>query len=184
MSLHIGTQAMTAIETAPAQAPAARHGWLRTALALVAAYQLIEALSNAPLIFADYHHATAYLRFAQALVSVKLALDPLVAATALMFAVRGRPREAILALAAFILIGWLLDDLWSFPIHGLELSLDYGGFVVFVHHFVFPAAAIAGAALALKDRRLALAGLLVCFPTLFDLAGILTFTVSIMLYGF
>ena len=175
---------MTAIETAPAPARPARHGWLRTGLALVAAFQLIEALSSAPAIFADYHHITTYLRFAQALVSVKLALDPLVAAAALMFAVRGRLRNAILALAAFILLGWLLDDLWSFPIHGLELSLDFGGFVVFVHHFVFPAAAIVGAALALKDRRLSFATLLACFPTLFDLAGIAMFTVSIMLYGF
>lgn len=175
---------MTAIETAPAPARPARHGWLRTGLVLVAAYQLIDGLSNAPLIFADYHHATAYLRFAQALVSVKLALNPPVAAAALLFAVTGRLRQAILALAAFILLGFLLDDLWSFPIHGLELSLDYGGFVVFVHHFVFPAVALAGATLALKDRRLGLAGLLVCFPTLFDLAGILAFAVGIMLYGF
>jgi len=172
---------MTAIETAPAPA---RQRWLRTGIALVAAYQLIEGLSNAWLIFADYHHDTAYLRFAQALISVKLALNPLVAAAALMFAVRGRLREAILALAAFVVIGFLLDDLWSFPLHGLELSLDVGGFVVFVHHFVFPAAAIAGGTLALRERRLALAGLLVCFPTLFDLAGILTFTAAIMIYGF
>jgi len=172
---------MTAIDTAPAPA---RHAWLRAALVVVAAVQLIEGLSNAPLIFADYHHATAYLRFAQALISIKLALNPLVAAAALMFAVRGRLREAILALAAFVAVGWLLDDLWSFPLHGLELSLDVGGFVVFVHHFGFPAAAIAGATLALKQRRLALAGLLVCFPTLFDLAGIFTFAVAIMIYGF
>ena len=177
---------MTAIETAPARpAPApARHGLLCAGLALVAAYQLIQALSGAPLIFADYHHATAYLRFAQGLIRVKLALDPLVAAAALMFAVTARLREATLALAAFILLDWLLDDLWSIPIHGLELSLDYGGLVVFAHHFVFPAVAIAGGALALKERRPVLAALLVCFPTLFDLAGIIAFAVSIMLYGF
>ena len=32
----------------------------------------------------------------------------------------------------------------------------------------------------LKDRRLSFATLLACFPTLFDLAGIAMFTVSIM----
>jgi hypothetical protein len=77
-----------------------------------------------------------------------------------------------------------LDDVWSIPIHGLEFSADYGGMVVFVHHAVFPALAIAGAALALKDRRLALAGLLVCLPTLFNLANIALFTIMIMMYGF
>ncbi len=71
-----------------------------------------------------------------------------------MFAVRGRLREAILALAAFVVVGWLLNDLWSFPSHGFELSLDFGGFIMFVRHFAFLAAAIAGAALAVKNRRL------------------------------
>lgn len=172
---------MTAIETTPAPA---RHPWLRTAIAVIAALELIDALANAPGIFADHRQPTAYLRFAQALVSVKLALAPLAAATALVFAATGRLRQAILALAAFILLGFLLDDLWSIPIHGLELSLDYGGFVVFVHYFVFPAAAIAGATLALRERRLALACLLVCLPTLFNLAGLAMFSAAIMIYGF
>ena len=175
---------MTAIDTAPAPARPARHGSLRMALALVAAFQLMQALSSAPLIFADYHHATAYLRFAQALVSVKLALDPLVAAAALMFAATGRLRDAILALAALTLLGMLLDDLWSIPLHGLEFSADFGGMMVFVHRVLYPLAAIAGGVLALKERRLGLATLLVCFPTLFDLAGIALFTISVMLYGF
>ena len=34
--------------------------------------------------------------------------------------------------------------------HGCELSLNFGGIEAFFHHFVFPAAAIASAALALK----------------------------------
>ena len=172
---------MTAIEMAPAPP---RHVWLRTGLAIVAAYELIDALSQARFIFADYHHATAYLRFAQTLVSVKLALAPPVAAAALMFAATGRLRNAILALAALTLLGSLLDDVWSIPIHGLEFSFDYGGMVVFVHRVIFPLAAIAGGLLALKQRRLGLAGLLVCFPTLFNLAGIFAFAVAIMMYGF
>jgi hypothetical protein len=175
---------MTAIETAPAPAHPARHGFLRAALALAAALQLLQALSYAPLIFTDYHHATAYLRFAQALVSVKLALDPPVAAAALMFAATGRLRNAVLALAALTLLGLLLDDLWSIPLHGLEFSLDFGGVVVFVHRVLYPLAAIAGSVLALKERRLGLATLLVCFPTLFDFTGVALFTISIMLYGF
>ena len=59
-------------------------------------------------------------------------------------------RQAICALAALVLLDWMLQDVWSIPFHGLELSLDFGGIEVFFHHFVFPAAAIAGAALALQ----------------------------------
>ena len=172
---------MTAIETALAPP---RHALLRTGLAIVAAYELFDALSQARFIFADYHHATAYLRFAQALVSVKLALAPLVAAAALMFAATGRLRNAILALAALTLLGWVLDDVWSIPIHGLEFSAGYGGMVVFVHHVIFPLVAAAGGVLALKDRRPGVACLLVCFPTLFNLANIFAFAVAIMMYGF
>ena len=164
--------------------PPRPHHWLRLALFLIAAVELLDALSIVKNIFTDYHHTTALLRFAQALTSVKLALAPLAAGAALVLAVLGRVRHAILALAALLLLTWLLDDVWSIPIHGLEFSADYGGMVVFVHHAVFPALAIAGAALALKDRRLALAGLLVCLPTLFNLAGIALFTIMIMMYGF
>ena len=105
-----------------------------------------------PQIFTDYHHTTALLRFAQALTSLKLALAPLVAGAAAVLAVTGRTRQAIGALAALELLEWMLQDVWSIPFHGLELSLDFGGLEAFFHHFVFPAAAIADAALALKDR--------------------------------
>jgi hypothetical protein len=44
--------------------------------------------------------------------------------------------------------------------------------------------AIAGAALALKDRRLALAGLLVSMPTLINWTVLVVFTIDIMVYGF
>ena len=81
-------------------------------------------------------------------------------------------------------MAWALDDVWSIPIHGLELSPDIGGFIIFLHHFVFPAAALAGAALALKDHKLPLAGFLVSLPTLVNWAGVLTFAVAIMIYGF
>ena len=82
-----------------------------------------------------------------------------------MFAARGRLRNAILALAALTLLGWVLDDVWSIPIHSLEFAADYGGMVVFVHHVIFPLVAVAGGVLALKDRRPGVACLPVCLPT-------------------
>jgi hypothetical protein len=160
------------------------HRWLRLALVVVAALELLDALTSMHNIFTDYHHQTALLRFAQALTSVQLALAPFIAAAAFIFALRGRLRHAILALAALALMVWLLDDVSSFPIHGFEFSMSFGGMVVFAHHFAFPVAAVAGAALAWKNRRLALAGLLVSLPAIVKWIGVAVFTISIMMYGF
>jgi hypothetical protein len=121
-----------------------QHHWLRIALAVVALVELADALSSIHDIFTDYHHPTALLRFAQALISVKLALAPLVAGAAAVLAVIGRTRLAIGALAVLVLLDWMLQDVWSIPLHGFELSLNFGGIEAFFHHFVFPAAAIAG----------------------------------------
>ena len=96
----------------------------------------------------------------------------------------GNVRHAILAVAALEITTWLLEDVWSIPIHGLKLSADYGGMLAFFHHFVFPAAALAGAALTFKNRRLPLAGLLVSMPTIVNWAGVVAFTVAVMMYGF
>jgi len=160
------------------------HRWLRTGLVLVAALEFLDALTGVQNIFTDYHHPTTVLRFAQTLTSIDLALSPLIAGAALFFAARGNVRRAILSLAVLVLIKWALDDVWSIPIHGLELSLDYGGAIIFLHHFVFPAAALAGATLVIKERQLPLAGLLVSIPTIVNWAGVVAFTVSIMMYGF
>jgi hypothetical protein len=160
------------------------HRWLRAGLVLVAALEFLDALSGVPGILTDYHHPTALLRFAQNLMSIKLALAPVIAGAALIFAALGQIRRAILALAALVLVTWALDDVWSIPIHGLEVSLEYGGIIMFLHHFVFPAAALAGAALAFKDQRPALAGLLVSIPTIVNWAGVVAFAVSVFMYGF
>ena len=173
---------MTTVATTDTAPPS--HRWLRAGLILIAVLEFLDALSGVQNIFTDYHHPTAFLRFAQTLTSIKLALAPVLAGAALVYAGWGNLRRAILALAALALVTWVLDDVWSIPIHGLELSPDYGGMVALFHHFIFPAAALAGAALALKDRRLPLAGLLVSVPTLFNWAGVVAFTVAIIMYGF
>ena len=172
---------MTAIANTDTVPP---HRWLRVVLVLIAALEFLDALSGVQNIFTDYHHPTAFLRFAQTLTSIKLALAPVIAGAALIYAALGKVRHAILAVAALEITTWLLEDVWSIPIHGLELSADYGGMLAFFQHFVFPAAALAGAALAFKDRRLPLAGLLVSVPTIVNWAGVVAFTVAVMMYGF
>jgi hypothetical protein len=160
------------------------HHWLRLGLTVVAALETYDALAGIPNIFTDHQHANALLRFAQALTSIKLALAPVIAATALLYAAWGNLRRAILALAALVLLSWLLDDLWAIPIRGFEFSAGLGGMVAFVHHVIFPAAAIAGAVLTLKNRRLVLAGLLVSLPTLFNWIGLVIFIIGIAIHGF
>jgi len=168
----------------PETNPAPRRLRLRIALGMVAAIELLDRLSSLPNIFHDYHQTTAYLRFAQTLTSVQLGLTPLIAAAVLALAAIGRLREAIVGLATLVLTVWLLDDVPSIPIHGLGFSFTFGGIEMFVHYAVFPLLALAGATLALKNRWLALAGLLVSLPTLVNWAGVVAFTVSIMIYGF
>jgi len=172
---------MTTIATTDATSS---HRWLRVGLTVIALLEFVDALSGIPYILTDHEHPTALLRFAQGLLSIKLALAPVIAGAALVYAGLGNFRRAILALALLALTTWALDDVWSVAIHGLELSLDYGGMVMFLHHFLFPATALAGIALALKDRRLALAGLLVSVPTIVNWAGVIAFAVAVMIYGF
>jgi hypothetical protein len=88
------------------------------------------------------------------------------------------------ALTTLVLTVWLWDQLPSIAIYGVELSAGIGGMLAFVRHFVFPASAVAGATLALKNRRLQLAGLLVSVPTIVNWAGVVAFTVAAMIYGF
>jgi hypothetical protein len=99
----------------------------------VALDELADALASVQNVFTEYHHEAAFLRFAQALTSANLALAPLVAAAAVL-AVMGRTRLAICPLAALVLLDWMLQDVWSIPLHGLELSLDFGVEVILALH--------------------------------------------------
>jgi len=158
--------------------------WLRVLLILIAALEFLEALSGVSNIFTDYHHETTLLRFAQGLMSVKLALSPLLAGAALIFAALGNIRYAILALAALTLASWLLDSLPSIAIHGIKFSLDFGGVEEFFYYFVAPAVTVAAALLVLKDKRPGLATLLVCLPAIFKWLGLVAFIIAVMIYGF
>jgi hypothetical protein len=160
------------------------HRWLRLLLVLVAALEFLDALSGVQNVFTDYHHDTTPLRVAQALTSINLALAPLLAGAALIFAALGNIRYAILALAAATLATWVLDSLPSIALRGVTLGLDFGALVEVFLYFVAPVAAAAAAILALKDTRLPLATLLACLPALAKWIGFVAFFIAIMIYGF
>ena len=73
---------MTPVESATAAPPSYR--WASVSLLLIAAIELLDALSSVQGIFREYHHETALLRFAQGLNSIKLVLSPLLAGAALV----------------------------------------------------------------------------------------------------
>jgi hypothetical protein len=171
---------------ADSTAAPSHHYWLRIGLMVVAALELMDALASLTTISLDSHAATALLRLVQTLLNVKLALAPLAAAAALVFAVLGWLRPAVLALAAFAFMGWALDDVWSIVIHGFGFRPDqyYGSVDAFAHEVLFPLGALLGAGLALHGRHLAWAGFFASLPPLFNWTGVLLFAASVMMHGF
>jgi hypothetical protein len=165
---------------APAPKP---HLGLRIALIVLAAIEMLSALNEFTGIFYEYNHTTKLLIVAQGLTTLRLALAPLFAGVALWFAIVGRIRHAIVALAILVLFTWVTDTP-SFAIHGLEWSASPLGLHVFAQKFLYPLFAIAAIVLAAKNRRLWLAGVLVSLPTLITWFGILAFTISVLIYGF
>ena len=169
--------------TADATASPSLPRWLRIALLIVALIETLSALSDLPAIFYDYGHTAPMLIFAQALTKAKLALAPLFAGAALWFMIKAKPRNAIVALAALALLRWIAE-LPSIALHGLELSASFSGLFMFAVWFVYPALGIAALWLALRNRRLVLAGLLVMLPTLAALLSVAAFAIGVMRYGF
>jgi hypothetical protein len=173
---------MTSVDTADPAPPSYR--WARVGLVFIAAVELLDALSSVQGIFTEYHHETSLLRFAQGLNSIKLALSPLLAGAALVFAARGKLRYAIFALAALTLAGWLLDSLPTIVIHGFKPSFDFGGIEEFVFYLIMPVIAAAAILLAVKRQRLGLAALLACLPAVYKWASVAVFIVMLLIYGF
>ncbi|MGA7211675.1 MAG: hypothetical protein WBX78_22715 [Pseudolabrys sp.] len=134
------------------------HRWVQAGLVIVTAAELLDALSSVQSIFTDYHHETDLLRFAQGLTSIKLALSPLLAGAALVFAALGNIRYAIFALAA------LMEE--------------------FFFYLVAPIVTIAAVLLAIKNQRISLASLLVGLPPLFKWVGVVLFITAVLIYGF
>jgi hypothetical protein len=173
--------------TAAAQTTAApsHHYWLRIGLMTVAALELMDAVASLGHVSVGPGQADALMRTAQLLLTVKLALAPVAAGAALLFAALGWLRAAVLSLAAFALIGWGLDDVWTLVNYGLGFRPDsyYGPLDTLAHQVIFPLGALAGAVMALTTRHLAWAGLLASLPPLFNWVHVLLFAASILLSG-
>ena len=167
----------------PETAAATQQSRLTIALCVLAGLVTLSALSDFPSIFYERDHTEPLIIFAQTLTNAWLAIAPLIAGTALVFAFMGRVRHAIVMLAALILVRWL-TELPSIAIHGWELSADYGGVIVAIQRFLYPVIAVAAIVFAVKNRRLWLATVFVSLPTAVAWAGVLIFAIGVSIYGF
>jgi hypothetical protein len=168
--------------TATADSPSSRPR-IRVALIVIAAIESIGALRDIPAIFYDFNPTTPLEKFAQALGSADHVLAVPLTLAALYFAVAGRLRLAIAAIAIRVLVTWLCD-LPSIAIHGIEWSLTLGGIQVAVYQIGAPLIALAALYLVRRNERLGLATLLIALPTILFWLGVLAFGISVMIYGF
>lgn len=160
-----------------------RQPLLRIALAVLAAIETLSAMTDLSALFFDYGHTDPLLVFAQAVTKAKIAVAPLFAIAAFVFAVSGRVRAAIAVLAALILLAWL-SDLPSIAIHGLELSGGIAGMHALALRVIYPLVAIAAIVLARRNAHLGVAAVLVSLPTVIAWVGVIAFGIAVMIYGF
>lgn len=156
---------------------------LRIAVIVLALIKVVSSLSD----LTAFANLSEYAGkgFAQYLLLAGLAIFPFLAIPALIFAFKGDPRRAIMALAAMVIVGFLTDSFPALFIHGLELSgsaavnLDYLGRLV-----VFPLLAVVAFVLARRNEKLGLATVFVFLPTIANILGVIAFAVGVMRHGF
>ncbi len=99
-----------------------------------------------------------------------------------LFAVIGRVRYAIIALAAVVFMTWL-NYMPSVVMHGLEFE-GIGAFETPARIIAFPLMAACAIALAARNQRLRFATALAGIPTFYSLVGLMIFAIGVSIYGF
>jgi len=163
----------------PARAP--RLPGLYLLLIIMAAIEAFDGLSHVPTLFGDMAEIPGP-GIGGAIIKTYIAGHPLLALAALGLATVGRLRYAIMALGTLVLMSWL-NDMPSVVRHGLDLN-GVSAFETPVRIIAFPLMAACAIALAARGRRLGLATMLVCIPTLYGLFALIAFAIGVMLYGF
>jgi hypothetical protein len=108
------------------------------------------------------------------------AVGSFVAVAALVFAVKGRLRHAIVAVAAIGLMDWL-NDLPSNT--ALDYSASFNSLSVLFHIFVLPVFCIAGIVFAIRNVRLGWAAVMAAMPLIVDILLVVMFGIRIAMYG-
>jgi hypothetical protein len=145
------------------QAPRAPHLTLRILLILLSALLTLGAID--PYLPSSLRGPLTTLSlFAMPVTALKIPLMPLLTGAALLLAIAGRVRSAIVALGAVMLVAWAIE-VPSVKIHGNPYAEGSTGLVLLAQVFLYPAIAAAAIWLALRDRLLGLAFAFVALPT-------------------
>jgi len=163
---------------APAFSPA-----LRTATIILAIVETLAALSGVTVFgrLSEYGNS-----FAQWLMFIGLAIFPVLAIIALVFAIKGNIPRAIMAMAAIVIVQFLTDYLPGMFIHGLEfLHGNLGSnLYLFAQTVLIPILAVVSFELARRHQRLWLALALASLSTVANIGGVIAFGIGVMIYGF
>lgn len=108
--------------------------------------------------------------------------QPVLGAAALVLACIGRVREAIIVLAANIVLRWLTADL--FDPANWKITGFFSAQETIMNLVVMPIAGLVAGSLAARGIRLGLARFLVCLPTLYLIVMMVGFFIGVMIYGF
>jgi hypothetical protein len=168
-------------DTAGADASVGR-GW-RLLLAFAAALEFLGGLRDFPILFGNLSEIPGP-GVGGAIIIAKIALQPILGFAALFFAASGRIRDALLAMAAIIVMTWL-NWLPSVARHGLDFKgTAFVNLQLLFQIVIAPLLAAIVAALAMRRRRTSLAIGLAVLPTLMSVLGVLIFGIGVALYGF
>jgi hypothetical protein len=157
--------------------------WARRLLATAAALELIDGASNLPVLFGGPADIPGP-GLGGLVIKAQIALQPVLALAALVFAAGGRIRAALFAMAGINTMRWL-GYLPSVALHGLDLGGDgAGGFITVLQIVLAPLIAAAVAWFAWTGQRLKFAVLLAALPTAFSVLFAFLFAFGVALYGF
>jgi hypothetical protein len=157
--------------------------WLRVLLIVIAAVEGLEGLFKLPLVI-ERDPVIFGKGWGSYAVGAELVLTLPFALVALFFLIRGDFRRGIGFIAGIALLRWIsllpsvVNHPASFPGSGVP------GLVQVLQTMVFPLLMLMVIALACKNERLTLAGILASLPAVTNWLGIAAFAVGVAIYGF
>lgn len=170
-------------ETVSASTAAGGLRWARVALIVAAGIELFGAVRDWPILAGDLNEIPGP-GLGGWIITAKIAVQPILAALALAFAIKGRLPAALLAFAAMIAMTWL-SYLPSVAIHGLEFKGDgAGGLFTLFQIILAPLIALIVAVFAIRRERIEVATALAIAPTIIGVLAIAAFGIGVAIYGF
>lgn len=179
-----GETEMSDTVTAPQAGVAAQPAiWLRVLLIVIAAVEGLEGLFKIPLLI-EQDPVIFGKGWGSVAVGTELALTLPFALLALFFLLKGDFRRGVSFVAGIALLRWIsllpsvVNHPASFPGTGFPALLQVAQVMV------FPLLMLMVIALACKNERLTLAGLLASLPAITNWLSMLAFAAAVAIYGF